>query len=169
MSARSRLVRPEGPTLHRLVAGASEACDFVRSLEREADVPLAARVVRGAKSRTRADFFNEAAAALQFPYYFGQNWDAFHDCLADLRWLRAEAVVVCITDAVHLLDRVEPEQLRTLADVIEESARHLSRSRDDDESPRSLHVIFHATPEDRRAFDARWAGLGIGLDPMAPS
>lgn len=26
---------------------------------------------------------------MQFPDYFGQNWDTFEDCLTDLDWLQA--------------------------------------------------------------------------------
>jgi hypothetical protein len=39
--------------------------------------------VRGRKSRTVAIFFDEVAAALQFPYYFGENWNALGDLLND--------------------------------------------------------------------------------------
>jgi len=39
------------------------------------------------------------AAALQFPYYFGENWDADARLLADLAWLNADAMVICIADA----------------------------------------------------------------------
>jgi hypothetical protein len=41
-------------------------------------------VVDGRASRTRAAFFNEAARALDFPDYFGHNWDALLDCLRDM-------------------------------------------------------------------------------------
>ena len=39
--------------------------------------------VRGNKSPDDAHFFDELAAALQFPYYFGQNWSAVRDCITD--------------------------------------------------------------------------------------
>jgi len=48
----------------------------------EAD--LAVRLVRGHKSRAVDGLFDEFAAALQFPYYFGANWAAarpFHRSL----------------------------------------------------------------------------------------
>lgn len=34
------------------------------------------------------------ARGLQFPSYFGFNWDALFDCLCDLSWLEADTRVV---------------------------------------------------------------------------
>jgi hypothetical protein len=34
------------------------------------------------------------AEALEFPDYFGENWDAFIDCLSDLTWTTAEEIVI---------------------------------------------------------------------------
>ena len=42
--------------------------------------------LRGARCRTEADFFCEVSAALRFPYYFGDNWNAFDECMTDLDW-----------------------------------------------------------------------------------
>ncbi|MBN1425603.1 barstar family protein, partial [Candidatus Fermentibacteria bacterium] len=37
-------------------------------------------------ANTGADLLAAFAAALHFPSYFGRNWDALYDCLADLSW-----------------------------------------------------------------------------------
>lgn len=34
------------------------------------------------------------ARELQFPSYFGMNWDALDECLADLSWIREPRVVI---------------------------------------------------------------------------
>ena len=40
-----------------------------------------ARILRGWKMRTVTKMFDEFGAAMQFPYYFGENWPAFDECL----------------------------------------------------------------------------------------
>lgn len=43
-------------------------------------------LLRGVRMRTVGSLFGEFAAALQFPHYFGENWDALKDCLIDFKW-----------------------------------------------------------------------------------
>jgi RNAse (barnase) inhibitor barstar len=35
---------------------------------------------------TKAGFLQTVSKTLQFPDYFGMNWDAFEECLIDLSW-----------------------------------------------------------------------------------
>ncbi len=58
-----------------------------------------AAYLRGKRCRTKASFFREISAAMQFPAYFGENWDALSECLRDLNeWLSFKAVTVVIDD-----------------------------------------------------------------------
>ena len=65
--------------------------------------PLRARVRRAgiawydldlAAARDRGGFFQQCAAALELPSYFGKNWDAFNDSLLDLAASGAPGAVV---------------------------------------------------------------------------
>jgi len=49
----------------------------------------AVRVIRGWKCATEALLHEELGAALQFPSYYGENWDAFDECITDLSWMPA--------------------------------------------------------------------------------
>ena len=68
--------------------------------------------VDGRACRTRAAFFAEAARALDFPAYFGHNWDALVDCLRD-----AGAIDVVVSHAEELLADESPAQFATLLDI----------------------------------------------------
>jgi RNAse (barnase) inhibitor barstar len=81
---------------------------------------FALKVVRGTKCRTANSLFAEFARALEFPDYFGHNWDALEECLADLEWLPAKGYVLLLTDA----DRVLPEaddEWATLLEVLSDA------------------------------------------------
>ncbi|MGN2641490.1 barstar family protein [Nocardia takedensis] len=69
-----------GPALGALPVDAAE----LSAVRHRAPDGYRTREVRAAKMRTAAGVFDEFAAALQFPYYFGENKDAFDECLRDL-------------------------------------------------------------------------------------
>lgn len=71
--------------------------------------------VDGHACRTRAAFFHEAARALDFPDYFGHNWDAFLDCLRDL-----DRPALTVARADELLAEEDPRQLAILLDILAE-------------------------------------------------
>lgn len=62
---------------------------------------------------------------LQFPDYFGNNWDAFEECLRDLSWLPEGPVVLAHSD-LPLAN--EPLNAQTYISVLEEAVRAQSKS-----------------------------------------
>jgi RNAse (barnase) inhibitor barstar len=160
----SALTRPAKPLLHVLSATPADATDALWSLERSNVATVNVRFVRGRKARTAPAFFDEAAAALQFPYYFGENWDAFHDCLTDLAWLPASAVVVCLTEAVHVLENA-PADASKFARVVETAVNYWNQP-DRPETARSFHVIFHTTTAHHAVTVKRWHDLGLNLSKL---
>ena len=165
-----RLHKPDGPHLHLLVAGESRLCDEVWALERSSRRRTAARIVRGTKSRTRAALFDESAAALQFPYYFGENWNAFDDCLTDLEWLRAVGYVVAVGNAVELLAEERPEEFSLFVELVGRIARQWGEAVAPDgrtaRPPRAFHVVFHARPDDEHALSNRLLAAGAVFDVL---
>jgi RNAse (barnase) inhibitor barstar len=67
------------------------------------------RVIRGRKCRSTAGLFADIAEALEFPDYFGHNWDALEECLADLEWLSGRGYVFVFTEAELILPDEEAE------------------------------------------------------------
>lgn len=54
--------------------------------------------VRGKRCKSETTFFREISASLQFPWYFGENWAAFDECICDLEWLCFERILIVIDD-----------------------------------------------------------------------
>ena len=88
-------------------ARADEIVDAVRgSTLSLARIPYAAKEV----------LLKNLAAALEFPDWFGGNWDALEDCLSDLSWRKADGHVL-------LFEQVKPgDDLGVLIDVLQSSA-----------------------------------------------
>ena len=95
---------------------------------------MMARVVRGQRCVSKERTLQEWAAALQFPSYFGNTWDAFEDCVNDLEWLDAGRIVVIVTRSDEMLLR-SPKDFATLLDILVAA-----------EKETSLRVAFHCNP-----------------------
>ena len=54
--------------------------------------------LRGKNCKTEDDFLHEVAASFQFPYYYGENWAAFDECIQDLEWLNFSRMFVVFDD-----------------------------------------------------------------------
>jgi hypothetical protein len=69
----------------------------------------------------KAGLLERTAAALQFPAWFGGNWDAFFDCLADLSW-RPGAGHVLMFEHTGDMRRHAPEALDTAIAILGDAA-----------------------------------------------
>ena len=78
------------------------------------------KVVRGGKCRSDKALFAELAETLELPDYFGHNWDALEECLADLEWLPAKGYVLLFTDAELILPDDE-EEFATFLEVLNDA------------------------------------------------
>lgn len=52
----------------------------------------------GKHINTKKELFNIFSSQLQFPPYFGENWDAFYDCLCNLDYLNTKRILVLHED-----------------------------------------------------------------------
>jgi hypothetical protein len=69
----------------------------------------------------KAAFLKRVATALEFPAWFGGNWDAFFDSLADLGWRPAAGHVLVFENAGDLR-RHAPEALDTAIAILGDAA-----------------------------------------------
>jgi RNAse (barnase) inhibitor barstar len=137
-----------------IIAEASTLTDWVWACARE-DVGAAVRVLRGGKMRAVGGFYDEVGAALQFPYYFGENLAALDECLRDLEWLPADRYVVVVRDAADVLADAD-EAFDAWLDIL--------RGAQDSWGPHRFSVIMHATPADERRLRSRLAAAKAAYD-----
>jgi hypothetical protein len=48
---------------------------------------------------TDKELFSVISSAMQFPDYFGNNWDALDECLGDMEWLPSDGYLLVLRDA----------------------------------------------------------------------
>jgi hypothetical protein len=122
-------------------------------------------MVRGRKMRTVDGVFDEMAAALQFPPYFGENWAAFDECLADMDWLPMNVgiVVVVVDSGDVLLDAADVELsvlVRAITHAAEVYAQPIESGEWWDRPAVPFHVVLQAGLSDAAAARARWQMAG---------
>lgn len=83
---------------------------------------FAVRVFQGKKCRTKSGLLGEFARVLEFPSYFGKNWDAFEECVTDLYWLPAPGYLFVLTEAEQVLAGHD-EDYRTFVTIMEEAGK----------------------------------------------
>jgi RNAse (barnase) inhibitor barstar len=83
------------------------------------------RVVRIAikNARDKLAFLKSVAEALQFPSYFGQNWDAFYDCLTDLAQRAGDSLVIAFDDLSGFA-RVDPDEFDSAVDALRDAVEY---------------------------------------------
>ena len=128
------LVVPEGKTASSLI---------------KAPPGFVLRVINGKKCSTPAGVFTEFARALGFPDYFGHNWDAMEECLADLEWLPAKGYVLLITDAQAVIPDDE-EEYETLLEILSDAGEAWSKGQAGGGSRAiPFHVLFAVSEQER--------------------
>lgn len=64
--------------------------------------------------RDKADVLARIAHALEFPDWFGHNWDGLADCLSDLSWLPPESARMLLFDGCSGREEALPVLLEIL-------------------------------------------------------
>lgn len=83
---------------------------------------LAAVSIDLAAARDKTTLLAAVARALQFPEWFGGNWDALDDCLGDLSWLPARGYLVLLEHGDGLR-RADPASYSAALAIFAEASR----------------------------------------------
>ncbi len=113
------------------------------------------RWLRGDRMRTVDGLFDEFAASLQFPWYFGRNWGAFDECLADLGWIDFQSLVIVVFDArLVLVDELldTPAFLRGVLGAYEVFAHPVELGEWWDRPAKPFHIVLQISKDD----SSRW-------------
>jgi len=93
--------------------------DELLAAAKDASIDLAR--VSLAEVRDKATLLARIAAALNFPAWFGGNWDALEDCLTDLSWREARAHLL-LFEGYEPLRAAPGDDFGVLLDILGSSA-----------------------------------------------
>jgi RNAse (barnase) inhibitor barstar len=127
------------------------------------------RVISGAHCRSTSGLFAEMARGLEFPDYFGHNWDALEECLADLEWLPAKGYIVLFTDAQLILPDDE-EEFATFLEVLSDAGEAWASGQAGREGkgPIPFHTLLTVAERDEAKL-RRWGLPQISAVAARPS
>lgn len=131
---------------------------------------LVVRTVRGRKMRAWQGVFDEFAAALQFPWYFGENADAMSDCITDLDWLPRQAgYVIVIDEPEEVLADAEPDALKRLVTLLDDAREQWAQPVEQgewwDRPAVPFHVVLRSSGNATSA-SQRWTAAGGTVVPF---
>jgi hypothetical protein len=152
------------PHVVALFATASVAYEFAW---KRAEEGFVARVLRGQKMTTLKELFDELGAALQFPRYFGENWNAAEECLKDLSWLPfGKGYVFIIVDPDFVLKGYEEEFdvfIRVLTRVAASWSTAVSDGECWDRPPVPFHIVLQIEPDIVGTLESRWSQTEVAV------
>lgn len=157
-------VNPQGePSGIRLVTDVGSLFELRHDYEQRG---YTVRWIRGRKARTTRSLFDEFAAAFQFPEHFGDNWDAFNDCLTDLEWLRTDrGYVLVITEPDAMLAAERAKTLKTFVEILTDAVQYFvedpAHSWQGDMRPLEFHVLLIAGKANPSVILRRWQRAGV--------
>ncbi|WP_054815701.1 barstar family protein [Nocardia arizonensis] len=133
--------RSAGPSLGALAVDAAE----LSSVRHRVPAGYRVRELRAEKMRGVGGVFDEFAAAFQFPYYFGENKDAFDECLRDLDdFLGAAPGYVAVVRNSSALLADEPRERDWFAGAMRDCADYWAKRQV------AFRVVFQGEPPSAR-------------------
>lgn len=91
--------------------------------------------VDGASIKTKEQLLSAVAKEMNFPDYFGMNWDALHECLRDMEWLPAKGYVLFVRNGELFWQRAN-RVAGTFVEIWSSSAEEWSRE------GKPFHLVF---------------------------
>jgi RNAse (barnase) inhibitor barstar len=109
---RMQVLKPKGAVLRLENQLARAAWDRQGAAE-----GLACFFIQGSEIQSKDAFLKAVGSSLDFPGYYGENWDALEDCLTDLSWIPAKGYCLLFDHAGEFA-RAAPGEFSTALAVL---------------------------------------------------
>src|SRR6516162_1975648 len=72
----------------------------------------------------KKDLLDQVVKALQFPAWFGSNWDALNDSLTDLDWLGVKAGYVIVFENIEHFARSHAQDFHVVTEILRAASEY---------------------------------------------
>jgi len=145
------LEKTNAPFIIRSTLGLSEFEDWMNGLRPGCERSVV--VLRGERMQDIKSLIQEIAAALQFPYYFGGNWNALDECIKDLEWLPSKVFILGITRSELVLSQGSDDDQLAFGRLLRETCEIWSAPYDEDKEwgrpGRPFHIVMQCQDEEQ--------------------
>ncbi|MCU7829566.1 MAG: barstar family protein [Candidatus Thiodiazotropha sp. (ex Myrtea sp. 'scaly one' KF741663)] len=129
-------------------------------------------VLNGNKMHDFDGLFTEFSIGLKFPDYFGRNFNALDECMADLEWLNLNTYIIFIKNASEILEKNTNRDFDALIKLLDNVAYEWSKpvklGEEWDRDPVPFHVILQVTDQVKRDQEKRGRrGIKKRIVPIA--
>lgn len=93
----------------------------------------------GSQMKNIQDFLSEISQTMNFPKYFGNNYNALLDCLQDLAWIEAQELAIIINNADDFLSNESQQDFQGTIDLISDAIQYWKS----EEEHRSLSLYIN--------------------------
>ena len=158
------------PWLYSCSVDLSTITNIAWEISRNSGAELSVKLLRGNKMRSWQALFDETSAALQFPYYFGENLNSFDECMADLEWLYVRGYLIVILKADQVLANCDELDFQALINELSNLAsgwsKPVKRGQSGDGDGRPFRVLFQTEDAKTDQFHARLKRCNVNIAKM---
>jgi RNAse (barnase) inhibitor barstar len=112
--------------------------------------------INGKLCSTKENLFSTFKTILKFPDYFGNNWDAFDDCIFDMEWIKIKykknKVNIFIYNLQYLLANEPDEKNRIIFFQTINSDYTINEKNEFDMINFPMNIHFYLLEKDRRYY-----------------
>jgi hypothetical protein len=140
-----KILMQKTPCFHLVKTSEKNFLKIFFELKNKYDENLFFIELQGQKMKIKKTFFNEFNKSLKFPNYFGNNWDAFDECINDLSWMdfKKNGCIFFISRSLSLLKDENINDFSIFINIIKDMVSSKTKSKN-----KFFHFIFQEC-EDR--------------------
>lgn len=151
------------PFIHLVISDEIIFNSYISTQGKNLEKDIIVKMIKGENCTKIKDVFREFCIGFKFPNYFGNNWNAFDECINDLDWLEADGYAIIISD-IDMVLLNDNENFESLVTILSNAAREWANGRGYDDfptQPKPFNIIMQCNTDKETVMISRTELSGI--------